>query len=344
VIYSACLSSLKEPEFAEDRVVVREESNQKKSGWFSRKNTSTTPQKHVLRPPSTATSVNLKTDVNAPPNKAVEVEDNDDLPPRMEMSPPAPSLESNTITNSGGEASALSRPPTPPNDNPPSPDLPIHAGFDLVALKNILQEVEQDASKSQAPAPGLPTKKFFSRFTSSPSGVPFRRPESTPPIKQHGSASREDLTTPSFARSVSANIPNSKDDEDDRTYGPSTNTDRKTSLTSSFNISEDNLLSRTPQLRPDDSISLSDDIIPAWGASSTSVNTTSLSSNLPQYDRSIPSPPVVINPFASSSSVFGYSDGLVSGGMGFQADPWSIASTGKKKTTLDSYGSSSPWS
>ena len=258
----------------------------------------------------------------------------------MPTSSPAPNLQSNTITDSGGEASTLSRPSTPPNDNPPSSDIPIHAGFDLVAMKNILQEVEQDASKFQDPAPGSPTKKFFSRFTSSsPSGVPFRRPESTPPITQPGSASREDLTTPSFARrSVSNNIPNSKVDEDDRTYELSTNTDRKTSWTSSFNSVEDNLLSRTPRLRPGDSLSLSDDINPTWAASSTSVNTTS---NLPLYDRNIPSP---ANSFASNSSVFGYMDGSVSGGIGFQADPWSIPSNGKKKTTLDSYGSSSPWS
>ena len=222
-------------------------------------------------------------------------------------------------------------------------------------MKNILQEAEQDASKSQAPAQGLPIKKFFSRFTSPPSEVPLRRSESTPPIKQPGFASREDLTTPSISRSASTDIPNSKDDEDDRTYyEPSTNTDRKTSLTSSLNSFGDNLLSRTPRLRPDDSdsISYSDDnnIMPTWGASTTSVNTittTSLSSsNLPQYDdKSIPpSPPVVMNPFASSSSAFGYMDGSsVSGGTGFQADPWSIPSTGKKKTTLDSYGSSSPW-
>jgi hypothetical protein len=208
-------------------------------------------------------------------------------------------------------------------------------------MKNILQEVEQDASKSQAPAPSIPTKKFLSRFTSSSSSrVPFRQPESTPPVTQPGSDSPEDLATPSFTRrSVSTNIPNSEVDEDDRIYGPSTNTDRKTSLTSSFNSAEDNLSSHTPRLRPDDSIFLSDDTIPTWASS---VNTTSSSSNLPLHDSSIPS---AANPFASNSSVFGYMDGSVSGGVGFQADPWSIpSSTGKKKTTLDSFGSSSPWS
>lgn len=257
---------------------------------------------------------------------------------------PAPNLQSNTIINSEGEASVSSRPSTPPNDNPPS-DLPLHAGFDLVAMKNILQEVEQDANKFQAPAPALPTKNFFSRFKlSSPSDVPSRRPDSTPPITQPGSASREDLTTPSVARrSVSTNIVNPKVDEDDRTYHPSTNTDRKTSLPSSFNDSGDNLSSRIPRFQPDDSVSLSDDITPTWSASSTAVNTIPSSSNLPLHDRSIPLPPVVTNPFASSSSVFGYMDGSVSGGMGLQADPWSIPSSGKK-TTLDSYGSSSPWS
>ena len=244
-------------------------------------------------PPSTATFANLKT--NNSPNK---VDGDDDLPPRVQTSSPP------TITNS--EASVLSRPSTPPND---SSHLPIHAGFDLTAMTNILQEVERDSSKSQAPAPSPPAKTFPSTPAKA---VPSR---STPPVDDTapritgGSSPRENLTS-----SLSSN-----DLEDDPSYK-----------------------SRTSRLQSDNSITVSDDNIPTWGASSTSTASFS-STNLSLYDRNIPPPPVMTNPFASSSSLaFGTLDGTVSGaGMDFQADPWSIPLSGKRKTTLDSY---SPWS
>ena len=150
----------------------------------------------------------------------------------------------------------------------------------------MVQEVEQDPSKSQAPPP--PAKKFFSKFKSPPSAAPLKPPESGSPSNQP--------------------------------------------------------IENTVRLRPDDSITLSDDIIPPWAANSISSGIASSPSTL--YDRSVPSPPVMPNPFASSSSgslAFGSLDGSVNGGMGFQADPWSIASS-TKKTTLDSYDSHSPWS
>ncbi|KAF8816142.1 DUF726-domain-containing protein [Phlegmacium glaucopus] len=359
-VFSDYFDEPEEPDFTEDRIVVREEDNQKKSGWFSRKNTSTSLQNTVVRPPSTATFANLKKNANDPPNKAAVAEGDEDLPPRIQTSSPAPQIPSTTITNSEGEPAAISRPSTSPKENIPSSHLPIHAGFDLNAIKDVLQEVEQDRSKSQAPPPPS-SKKFLSRFASPPTAVQFKRPQSTPPNNQPiedtaprtitRSTSREDPTTPSFSRSISVNIPKERDQEYEETYDPSTNTDRKASIslaTSSFNNFEDDLsyTSHTPRPRPHDSIIPSDDIIPPWGTSSTSlyVNTPPTEHNL--YNTSLPSPPVMLNPFASSSSglAFGSLDGPVHGAMGFQADPWSIPSSTKKKTTLDSDAYSSPWS
>lgn len=270
----------------------------------------------------------------------------------MQTSSPAPQIPSTTITNSEGETPTISRPSTPSDiKNPSSSHLPIHAGFDLNAIKNVLQEVERDPSKSQPPL--LPAKKFFSRFTSSSTASPSRRHQSTPPSSQPiedmtsrtlaGSASREDLTIPSFSRSASYNVPKWKDEEGDGTYHPSTSTSRKT--TSSFNNFGDDLsyVSRTPHPRQDDSITLSDDITPSWGASSLSVNMPSSSINHSLYNRGPASPPVMPNPFASSSTLAFGSEASVNGGTAFQADPWSIPSN-VKKTTLDSYGSNSPWS
>ncbi|KAF8813422.1 hypothetical protein BYT27DRAFT_7250955 [Phlegmacium glaucopus] len=116
----------------------------------------------AVRPPSTATFANLKKTTNDPLNKAAV-------------------MPSTTMSNSE-EPPATSRPSTPPTDNPPSPHLPIHAGFNLNAIKDVLQGVEQDHSKSQAPPPSA--KKFFSRFASPPTAVPFKRPQSTPPNNQ----------------------------------------------------------------------------------------------------------------------------------------------------------------
>ncbi|KAF8813423.1 hypothetical protein BYT27DRAFT_7250956 [Phlegmacium glaucopus] len=116
--------------------------------------------------------------------------------------------------------------------------------------------------------------------------------------------------------------------------------------TSSFNNFEDDPPC-TSRPRPHDSITPSDDIIPPWGTSSTSLYVNTPPSSLtdyPLYNRSPPSLPVMLNPFASSGSglAFGSLDGSVHGAMGFQADPRSIPSSAR--TTLDSDAYNSPWS
>ena len=282
-------------------------------------------------------------------------EADDDLPARMQTTSPDPQIPSTTVTNTEGEIPTTSRPSTPLSDNVPSSHMPTHAGFDLNAIKNVLQEVEQEPSKSQALAPA-PSKNFFSKLSSPPIAAPLRRPESTPlsnqPIEDvvsgitARSGSRDEIL---FSRSVSVNLPTWKDEEDEEAYNPPVDTNPKTLFATSSSNFEDNLpyISHTSRLRPDDSITLSDDIIPSWGASSNPLNTASLS-NHPQYDRSVPSPPVMLNPFASSSSgplTFGSLDGSMNSGLGgLQADPWSIPASAKKKVTLDNYSSNSPWS
>ncbi|PPR02740.1 hypothetical protein CVT26_009451 [Gymnopilus dilepis] len=175
-VFSDYFDEPEEPDFDEDRIVVREEDTQKKSGWFSSKKKSTSssgnPQRPVSRPPSTATfaGIQRKKDgekaqqngsVNAEPTKAAaaQEEDDDELPPRMETASPhlpvasgsgrnTPTLHSrsaspapsNGAPNANGNANA--------NGKDPASSIPIHAGFDLNAIKNALKEVEEERGTS----------------------------------------------------------------------------------------------------------------------------------------------------------------------------------------------------
>jgi len=88
---------LQEPDFTEERIVVQENENQKKSDWFSRKPTNITPQKHVSRPPSTSTFSSVKNPhlpMNGSPRKGPPtvppVDEEDELPPRMDSAHASP--------------------------------------------------------------------------------------------------------------------------------------------------------------------------------------------------------------------------------------------------------------
>ncbi|KAF8167185.1 hypothetical protein B0H34DRAFT_4113 [Crassisporium funariophilum] len=380
-VFSDYFDEPEEPDFTEDRIVVREDDNQKKGGWFSRKKTSTTPQKHVSRPPTTTSFADVTIPANGSANKGAAVIDDDDLPPRMTSSPAphgSPQVGP-TLAASATNTPTPSRPTTPSNDpSASSSHLPLHAGFDLSAIKDVLHEVEEDPSKSKPP---IPTKNPLTRLAPPPVAPPSTRSQSTPPVAQYletssnarsssldygygsqpqektpqsfGSSSREDNTTPSYSRSFSthdATLVNQ-----DMNY-PSASSSRKTSLaTTSYNDFEDDLSYSTYASRPSTTmpLSLPDDAIPSWGAPSSShLNLTSSRFSSAKSSYTLPSPPSMPNPFASSGGsasssglVFGGADGSVSGGTSFSADPWSVTPVGttmKKKTTLDGYNSS-PW-
>ena len=70
-----------------------------------------------------------------------EQTDDDDLPPRLDSS--------STTLRQSENAPTPSRTSTPPNDPTATSELklPLHAGFDLSAIKNVLQEVEHGPGK-----------------------------------------------------------------------------------------------------------------------------------------------------------------------------------------------------
>ncbi|KAF9225184.1 DUF726-domain-containing protein [Gyrodon lividus] len=126
-----------EHEFKEDRVVIRdEELESQKKGWFSRrKKKSSLPPFSVSRPPSAAS---LGSSRRRPSNMSSKSE-YDDLPPRID-----------TTTSPSPPADATPTPPGDATSTPPeqrssdsTPGVPVHAGFDLAAIKEIVGEVER---------------------------------------------------------------------------------------------------------------------------------------------------------------------------------------------------------
>ncbi|KAJ3572153.1 hypothetical protein NP233_g3269 [Leucocoprinus birnbaumii] len=134
-----------EPDFTEDRIVVREEEAEKnKKGWFGKskkkKSTSNISSQYVSRPPTASSYAKTKPSVAStstpapvaaaatalPPINALGEEDDEDLPPRM-ASPNTPTTSttprrvSTEIRSSAPTSrSATPRPHTPATPNSPS--------------------------------------------------------------------------------------------------------------------------------------------------------------------------------------------------------------------------------
>ncbi|KAF8435758.1 hypothetical protein L210DRAFT_3484171 [Boletus edulis BED1] len=122
-----------EPDFEGDRVVVREtgeENTQQRRGWFPmrRKKTSLQPSS-ASRPPTVASfgSSRRKTSLKS---------QEDDVPPRTDATPSP--LPSPAHTNS---SETLKSPGRHSSDS--TADVPVHAGFDLAAIKHMIGEAER---------------------------------------------------------------------------------------------------------------------------------------------------------------------------------------------------------
>ncbi|KAF9024047.1 DUF726-domain-containing protein [Hymenopellis radicata] len=113
------------PDFEEDRIVVREEDVKQKKGWFSRKTSGT--QTPVSRPPS-----------GSPYAKKPPATTDDELPPRL--TPP-------TSPHKEGHAST-------PSD--PEIKIPKTAGFDFAAMKEIIGSAEKEKEREPSPVPLSP--------------------------------------------------------------------------------------------------------------------------------------------------------------------------------------------
>ena len=130
-------SSHKEPEFQEERVVIRDEDlDSQKKGWFSSRNKKKPIAKssHVSRPPSTPFSGSQARSSTPLPNPSPE----DDLPPRAEAV--------DAVSPLATDATA-----TPPErqSNDSTPDIiPAHAGFDLNAIREMIGKAAQHQTEA----------------------------------------------------------------------------------------------------------------------------------------------------------------------------------------------------
>ncbi|OCH95710.1 DUF726-domain-containing protein [Obba rivulosa] len=148
-----------EPDFEEERIVVREgeEYGQKKS-WYSRKKkstpsaTSTSPETISLSHKRTTSKSSIASD---------------DLPPREEA---LPSTGPATLTP---ESTKSQPPPTAEPDERSRPSIPVHAGFDFQAIKEVIGKAESDPVELQVPTP--------TRFAAPPIPPPTHRTVSAPP-------------------------------------------------------------------------------------------------------------------------------------------------------------------
>jgi hypothetical protein len=163
---------------------MKDDGTPQNKGWFSRKRTPVTPPQKVSRPPSASSFTPYKRKSQVP---EVNVAD-DDLPPREELptrtespgSPPPPigkEEETQEIPDGDGDGDAKEDTPT----------VPLHAGFDFAAIKDVLQE-------SKGTEGGRPV-------ASSLSPVPEHMIPQASPVTRSGSAPPYTSTrpTPHFA-------------------------------------------------------------------------------------------------------------------------------------------------
>ena len=262
------------------------------------------------------------------------VDEEDDLPPRMDSTHASPRVAPVPLPGSGKNTPTPSRPSTPSND--PSSHIPIYAGFDLNAIKNALQEVEQKASQTPSSSTSPPPPpKSLTQLSPPPIAPPSNRSQSTPPVQVvgadahprassfdygygasqspsedksptgmglgYGHPSRDGATFagPShpYPRSYSASSRLEENDISSSSY--SSSFARTPLATNSFSSEFDDAYAiHTP--RPiTHTLGLPDDVVPSWGAP----NSSSPSSFT--FSSSATTKSSMINPFSNPSLVHG---------------------------------------
>ncbi|KAG7451899.1 DUF726-domain-containing protein [Guyanagaster necrorhizus] len=308
-----------EPEFTEDRVVVREEDTSKKKGWFSRKS-KTSKLQHVSRPPGGPSSYSRKP--SGPASMPAGSVDND-LPPRIDSSTPV-----------------ASPPSTPQRDTAsPGPDIPIHAGFDFAAIKEMIESSEHpEQAVSSAPIAAPPIPPPTNRTESMPQAKRWPSLTPGPSTSRSPSPPQKDEMSSVFSRSMSFNDANDSDVEDEPSRSPH----------ASLPFSPPSY-SQSP---PPSSFGVND----SWSGPPSRTTTLSSFNNysytLPTYSTSAAS--LSQNPFASSLATppdagalsFGDVDGsITTASPADVGDPWSIPThVGRRKNTGGTDYSSNPWS
>ncbi|KAF7309181.1 hypothetical protein MKEN_01120700 [Mycena kentingensis (nom. inval.)] len=138
-----------EPDFEGDRIVEREEDKNKKKGWFGGRSKAPERPQSMSRPPS-GTSKYTKP---ATTTTATAISEDDELPPRLD----SPSSGAATPRGDGADAGESK--------------VPIHAGFDFAAIKDVLGKAELNPEELKVPEPN-----------------PFKPPHIPPPTNRSVSA------------------------------------------------------------------------------------------------------------------------------------------------------------
>lgn len=263
----------------------------------------------------------------------------DDLPPRMETPKASPKPESTSLPNTGRNTPISSRPSTPQGSLPAS-NLPIQAGFDLKAIKEVLKEVKHDAD-TKPPSTLIPKRSSLSNLVSPQF---LHRPNSLPEsyaIPETSSHQRSNSVGDGYAVVVPPEL-----DRGPRTAGFTNDDFVGTPRGQTHSL----FLSNLPG-----------DAVPSWGASTGSVNTPATAKPFSTSFSRLPSPALgsvnFNNPFASpghdrtpvlSFGIGGEVDaksfdhrGGADGGMAWELPP---LGTGKKATTVDTALGTNPWS
>lgn len=201
------LLRLQEPDFEGDRIVVREGEEVQKKSWFSLKKKSAPPTPKVSRPPSSATFGQHRKS-----SSSINTDD-DDLPPREDSKDSTPLA-----------AEQIPIPPTPvteQGDVGSATNIPLHAGFDFNAIKEVLGKADLNPDELQIPAtskvtvPHIPPPSHRSESVplpeaESPASTPrVRSSLDLPNVNDHtisiADPSTSDEFTSSFSRSLSLN-------------------------------------------------------------------------------------------------------------------------------------------
>ncbi|KAF9461932.1 hypothetical protein BDZ94DRAFT_1262538 [Collybia nuda] len=339
-----------EPDFTEDRIVEREEDKKKKKGWFSRKKGKSTPQASVSRPPTAVPTTPRKSQSQASDST------DDDLPPRVQ-SGDSSSPSSPAKPHDKGPSSGTSTPSTEPGAS--TSHLPIHAGFDFNAIKEVLgkaelnpEELEIQDNPYQAPHIPPPTNRSESappshhfspqapRSSLDPSlGAPVPGPSSP----------RADLPA-SFSRTMSLNdVHDDSSDSDEENFAQhisSYRSDNQSSYEDSLFTSTTPRPSQLQMPSPDSFVKRN---IPSWPPSAESDSfspgaSSTYGAPLSSFSAGLSQP--AHNPFASyappdTGLSFGSSDGSITS-LPITSDPWQISNDfGKKKSSTFN---SNPWS
>lgn len=196
----------KEPDFEGDRIVVREEEEPKKRGWFSRKKKSSTPTPQTPRP-STSTSSSSHRRQGSSQSTL-----HDDLPPREDQ------LSTRTSGTPPPGTPALDQPSTELTENdstsPGTPALPKHAGFNFNAIKEVIGKADLNPEELQIPAPSRfqvpaippPTQRSESAPLPTPRALGMRSQQSSNTVSERavaGSSSPPPDLASSLSRSMS---------------------------------------------------------------------------------------------------------------------------------------------